>query len=46
MLVLIAIVGVLFLGYALTFNKISDAVPQKVSDVYYKVTHRSGETKA
>jgi hypothetical protein len=32
MLVILAIIAVVFLGYALTFNKIGDAVPQKVSD--------------
>ncbi len=32
MLVILAIAAVVFLAYALTFDKISDAVPQRVTD--------------
>jgi len=38
MLVILAIVVGVFLAYALTFNKIGDAVPQKVSDAFQKST--------
>ncbi len=38
MLVLLAIICVVFFAYALTFNKIGDAVPQKVSDAFQKST--------
>jgi hypothetical protein len=39
MLVIIAILCVVFFAYALTFEKISDAVPKRVSDA---VTQKTG----
>jgi hypothetical protein len=38
MLVIIAILCVVFLAYALTFDKISDAVPKRVSDAVAQKT--------
>jgi hypothetical protein len=38
MLVVIAIAAIVFLSYAVTFDKIGDAVPQKVADAYQNAT--------
>ena len=45
MLVLLAIICVVFLAYALTFDKISDAVPQKISDMFNKSTPTQADDK-
>jgi hypothetical protein len=45
MLVLLAIICVVFLAYALTFDKIGDAVPQKVSDMFNKSTPTQTDDK-
>jgi hypothetical protein len=39
MLVILAIICVVFFAYALTFDKISDAVPKRISDA---VTQKTG----
>ena len=38
MLVVIAIAAIVFLSYAVTFDKIGDAVPQKIADAYQNAT--------
>jgi hypothetical protein len=38
MLVILAIICVVFFAYALTFEKISDAVPKRVSDAVMQKT--------
>jgi hypothetical protein len=45
MLVLLAIICVVFLAYSLTFDKISDAVPQKISDMFNKSTPTQADDK-